>query len=164
MNGAVYDSTWNVFFKMNFAKLYQGMLYTSLGPLDVAIGEIFLALLRGLLYATGFTAVMGVMGLITTPWAILMIPASVLIAFGFASFGMGITSFMKTFQQMDWINFVMLPMFLFSATFYPLSVYPQWHPVAHPGHAAVARRGAAPPDQRGRLHARPRRCTSATTW
>ena len=126
MNGAVYDSTWNVFFKMNFAKLYQGMLYTSLGPLDVAMGEIFLALLRGAMYATGFTAVMGVMGLITTPWAILMIPASVLIAFGFASFGMGITSFMKTFQQMDWINFVMLPMFLFSATFYPLSVYPQY--------------------------------------
>ncbi|GAB3535538.1 ABC transporter permease [Arthrobacter tecti] len=125
MNGAVYDSTWNVFFKMNFAKLYQGMLYTSLGPLDVAIGEIFLALLRGALYATGFTAVMGMMGLITTPWALLMIPASVLIAFGFASFGMGITSYMKTFQQMDWINFVMLPMFLFSATFYPLSVYPE---------------------------------------
>jgi lipooligosaccharide transport system permease protein len=126
MNGAVYDSTWNVFFKMNFAKLYQGMLYTSLGPLDVAIGEIFLALLRGLLYATGFTAVMGLMGLITTPWALLMIPASVLIAFGFASFGMGITSFMKTFQQMDWVNFIMLPMFLFSATFYPLSVYPEY--------------------------------------
>lgn len=129
MNGAVYDSTWNVFFKMNFAKLYQGMLYTSLGPLDVALGEIFLALLRGLMYATGFTMVMALMGLIVTPWALLMVPASVFIAFGFASFGMGITSFMKTFQQMDWINFVMLPMFLFSATFYPLSVYPaaiQW--------------------------------------
>ncbi|MGN7198717.1 ABC transporter permease [Arthrobacter sp. SAFR-044] len=125
MNGAVYDSTWNVFFKMNFAKLYQGMLYTSLGPLDVALGEIVLALLRGMLYATGFTAVMGVMGLITTPWALLMVPASVLIAFGFASLGMGITSFLKTFQQMDWINFILLPMFLFSATFYPLSVYPQ---------------------------------------
>jgi lipooligosaccharide transport system permease protein len=126
MNGAVYDSTWNVFFKMNFAKLYQVMLYTSLGPLDVAFGEIFLALLRGLMYATGFTAVMGLMGLITTPWALLMIPASVLIAFGFAALGMGITSFLKTFQQMDWINFFMLPMFLFSATFYPLSVYPQY--------------------------------------
>ncbi len=125
MNGAVYDSTWNVFFKMNFAKLYQGMLYTSLGPLDVAIGEIFLALLRGALYATGFTTVMALMGLLTTPVALLMIPVSVVIAFGFASFGMAITSFMKTFQQMEWVNFVMLPMFLFSATFYPLSVYPQ---------------------------------------
>jgi lipooligosaccharide transport system permease protein len=87
--------------------------------------EIFLALLRGALYATGFTTVMGLMGLITTPWALLMIPASVLIAFGFAAFGMAITSYMKTFQQMEWVNFVMLPMFLFSATFYPLSVYPQ---------------------------------------
>jgi lipooligosaccharide transport system permease protein len=82
-----------------------------------------------MLYATGFTAVMGALGLITTAWALLMIPASVLIAFGFASLGMGITSFLKTFQQMDWINFILLPMFLFSATFYPLSVYPgpiQW--------------------------------------
>ncbi|GAA1345713.1 ABC transporter permease [Arthrobacter roseus] len=125
MNGAVYDSTWNVFFKLNFAKLYEGMLYTSLGPLDVALGEILLALLRGAMYATGFTAVMGAMGLISSPWALLMVPAAVLIAFGFASFGMAITSYMKTFQQMDWINFVMLPMFLFSATFYPLSVYPE---------------------------------------
>jgi lipooligosaccharide transport system permease protein len=42
---------------------------------------------------------------------------------------MGITSYMKTFQQMDWINFIMLPMFLLSATFYPITVYPtglQW--------------------------------------
>ncbi|WP_417215995.1 ABC transporter permease [Arthrobacter sp.] len=125
MNGALYDSTINVFFKMNYAKLYQNMLYTSLGPLDVALGEIFLALLRGFLYATGFTIVMAAMGLITTWWALLMVPAAVLIAFGFASIGMGITSYIRTFQQLDWVTFIMLPMFLFSATFYPLSVYPE---------------------------------------
>jgi hypothetical protein len=39
MNGAIYDSTWNVFFKLNFGKLYQTMLLTSLGPLDVARAE-----------------------------------------------------------------------------------------------------------------------------
>ncbi|GAA2561555.1 lipooligosaccharide transport system permease protein [Neomicrococcus aestuarii] len=135
MNGAIYDSTMNVFFKMNFAKLYQNMLYTSLGPLDVAIGEIFLALLRGFMYATGFTIIMWFMGLIAHPAGLLMVPAAVLIAFGFASIGMGITSYLKKFQQLDWINFVMLPMFLFSATFYPLSVYPesvQWFIQAMP--------------------------------
>jgi lipooligosaccharide transport system permease protein len=126
MNGAVYDSTWNVFFKMNYSKLYQGMLSTSLGPLDVAFGEISLALLRGAVYAAGFLTVMQVLGLNLSWLAILALPAVVLIAFAFASFGMAITSYMKTFQQMDWINFVMLPMFLFSATFYPLSVYPGW--------------------------------------
>ncbi len=126
MNGAVYDSTWNVFFKMHFAKLYEGMLSTSLGPLDVALGEILLALLRGALYAVGFMLVMQVLGLNLSWWAILALPAVLLIAFGFASFGMGITSYMKTFQQMDWINFIMLPMFLLSATFYPITVYPDW--------------------------------------
>ena len=125
MNGAIYDSTWNVFFKMQFAKLYEGMLATSLGPLDVALGEISLALLRGALYGTGFLLVMQVLGLNLSWWALLALPAVLLIAFGFASVGMAITSYMKTFQQMDWINFVLLPMFLFSATFYPLSVYPQ---------------------------------------
>ncbi|WP_150308739.1 ABC transporter permease [Planctomonas psychrotolerans] len=126
MNGAVYDSTWNVFFKMNYSKLYQGMLSTSLGPLDVAFGEIGLALLRGAVYATGFLIVMQVLGLNLSFFALLALPAVMLVAFAFASFGMVITSYMKTFQQMDWINFVMLPMFLFSATFYPLSVYPEW--------------------------------------
>lgn len=126
MNGAVYDSTWNVFFKMQFAKLYEGMLSTSLGPLDVALGEILLALLRGALYAVGFQIVMQVLGLNLSWWALLALPAVLLIAFGFASFGMGITSYMKTFQQMDWINFILLPMFLLSATFYPITVYPPW--------------------------------------
>jgi lipooligosaccharide transport system permease protein len=125
MNGAIYDSTWNVFFKIRFARLYEGMLATSLGPLDVALGEILLALLRGGLYATAFLLVMQVLGLNLSWWALLALPAVLLIAFGFASVGMAITSYLKSFQQMDWINFVMLPMFLFSATFYPLSVYPE---------------------------------------
>ncbi|CAN5289513.1 ABC transporter permease [soil metagenome] len=129
MNGAIYDSTWNVFFKMHFGKLYQGMLATSLGPLDVALGEISLALLRGAAYGTTFLLVMQGLGLNLSWTAVFALPALLLIAFGFASLGMGITSYLKSFQQMDWIQFVLLPMFLFSATFYPLTVYPapiQW--------------------------------------
>lgn len=126
MNGAIYDSTWNVFFKLNYGKLYEGMLATSLGPLDVALGEIMYALLRGLAYATGFMIIMQILGLNLAWTAVLALPAVVLIAFGFASLGMAVTSYMKTFQQMDWINFVLLPMFLFSATFYPITVYPGW--------------------------------------
>ena len=125
MNGAIYDSTWNVFFKMHFGKLYQGMLATRLGPLDVALGEISLALLRGAAYGITFLLVMQALGLNLSWTALLALPAILVIAFGFASLGMGITSYLKTFQQMEWIQFVMLPMFLFSATFYPLTVYPE---------------------------------------
>ena len=125
MNGAVYDSTWNVFFKLKISKIYGGMLNTTIGPMDVALGEIAVALVRGGVYATGFVAVMAVLGLISSWWALLMVPACLLIAFGFAALGMAATSFLKTFQQMDWLTLVLMPMFLFSATFYPLSVYPQ---------------------------------------
>ncbi len=125
MNGAVFDSTMNVFFKMHYGKLYDGMLSTSLGPLDVALGEIFMALFRGFLYACGFMAVTTIMGLNLSPTALLAIPAAVLVAFAFASLGMAVTSYMKTFQHLDYVYFVMMPMFLLSATFFPIEVYPQ---------------------------------------
>jgi lipooligosaccharide transport system permease protein len=124
MNGAIYDSTWNVFFKMRFGRLYEAMLSTSLGPLDVAAGEIFMALFRGFLYACGFLGVMAVMGLVTSLWSLAMIPVALVIALGFAALGMAVTSYFTTFQQMDLINLALLPMFLFSATLFPIDVYP----------------------------------------
>jgi lipooligosaccharide transport system permease protein len=126
MNGALYDATWNVFFKMHFGKVYQVMLSSSLGPMDVALGEISWALIRGATYSIGFMAIVAPLGLVTNAWGLLAIPAATLIAFGFASVGMAITSYMKNFQQMNWVNFFLLPMFLFSGTFFPVSVYPEW--------------------------------------
>ena len=126
MNGAIYDSTWNVYWKLHEGKIYHGMLATSLGPLDVALGEILTALIRGFAYAVGFMAVATPMGLIPSWWGVLAIPAAVLIAFGFASIGMAITSYFKSYQQMGLINISLLPIFLFSGSFYPLSVFPDW--------------------------------------
>jgi lipooligosaccharide transport system permease protein len=126
MNGAIFDSTMNVFFKMKFAKLYDSMLATSLGPMDVAIGEISWALIRGGLYSAGFLLVMLVMGLTASAWAVLLLPAALLIAFGFAAVGMALTTFMKGVQHLDLVELAVLPLFLFSGTFYSLSVYPTW--------------------------------------
>jgi lipooligosaccharide transport system permease protein len=111
---------------MHFGKIYQVMLSSSMGPLDVALGEIFWALLRGVAYSLGFMAIVFPIGLVTNAWGLLAIPAATLVAFGFASLGMAITSYLKSFQQMNWVTFFLLPMFLFSGTFFPVSVYPQW--------------------------------------
>jgi lipooligosaccharide transport system permease protein len=126
MNGAIFDSTFNVFFKMHFMRIYEAMMSTSLSAFEVALGQIAWAMLRGGAYAVGFLVVVGLFGLITTPWALLAIPAAVLVAFAFASIGMAITSYMKTFQHLNWVTFALLPMFLFSGTFYPITVYPEW--------------------------------------
>ena len=124
MNGAIADSTWNVFFKMHYAKLYDAVMATSLGALDTAAGEIGWAMIRGATYGVGFMCIVAPLGLVQSWWGFLAIPAAALIAFGFAAMGMSITSYMRSHQQMNWINFFLLPMFLFSGTFFPLTNYP----------------------------------------
>jgi lipooligosaccharide transport system permease protein len=128
MNGAVYDSTFNVFFKLKYAKIYDAMLVTPMRPAGIALGEIGWALTRGGLYAIAFTVVMAAMGLVESFWALLAVPVALLIGFAFAAVGMACTTYMKSWQDFDYVLLASLPLFLFSATFYPLSVYPR--PVA----------------------------------
>ncbi|MBA2373935.1 MAG: ABC transporter permease [Chloroflexi bacterium] len=124
MNGAINESTFNVFFKLNYAKTYDAILSTPLGVGDVALGEITWALMRGGLYTIGFLVVMAVLGLVVSPWLVLAFPAALLIGFAFAAVGMAATSFMRSWQDFDLIQLVVLPLFLFSATFYPIETYP----------------------------------------
>lgn len=123
MNGAVYDSTMNVFYKLKHAKLYDAMLATPLVPGDVALGEIGWALVRGLLYAIVFLGVMVGMGLTGSWWVILAIPACSLIGLAFAACGMAATTYLRGWSDFEFIPLVQMPMFLFSATFYPASAY-----------------------------------------
>ncbi len=141
MNGAVYDATFSFFIKLKYAKLYDAMLATPLGPVDIALGEIGWALLRGGMYSAGFISVMLAAGLIYSPWALLALPAALFVALAFASIGIAATSFMRSWQDFDLVQLAVLPMFLFSATFFPLSVYPpavQWLVQAFPLYHAVA--------------------------
>ncbi|MFP5343725.1 MAG: ABC transporter permease [Candidatus Limnocylindria bacterium] len=125
MNGAVTESTFNFFFKLNYNKTFSSILSTPLSPGDVALGEIAWALIRGGLYAVGFMVVMVILGLIVSPWVILAVPAALLVGFAFGAVGMAATSYMKTWQDFDMIQLVVLPLFLFSGTFFPLEAYPE---------------------------------------
>ena len=159
MNGAVYDSTFNVFHKLNNAKVYEAALATPLGPGDVALGEITWALSRGLMYAIMFLAVMAALGLVHSAWLLAAIPAAVLIGFAFAGLGMAATTFMRSWKDFDFVILATLPMFLFSTTFYPLSVYPRGAADRGRVHAAVPGGRAAArfrPRRRGPGHARQR--------
>ncbi|HEY0474810.1 MAG TPA: ABC transporter permease [Kribbella sp.] len=124
MNGAVFDSTYNIFFRMKYARLYDAMLATPLRPWDVATGEVTWALLRGTAYSAMFILVMLVMGLIESWWALLALPAAVLIGYAFAGAGMALTTFMRSWQDFEFVQLTTMPMFLFSATFYPVDTYP----------------------------------------
>jgi lipooligosaccharide transport system permease protein len=124
MNGAIIDSTYNIFFRMKYAKVYDAVLATPMRPWDVATGEITWGLLRGGLYSVGFLLVMLAMGLVGSWYAVLALPATLLVGFAFSGVGMALTTYMRSWQDFEFIQLAILPMFLFSATFYPLTAYP----------------------------------------
>lgn len=124
MNGAVFESTFNIYFKLRFMKTYDAILATPLQPEDIAVGEVVWSLLRGGMYATGFLTVTALMGLLVSPLAALALPAALLIGFAFAAVGMAASTYMRTWQDFDLVTLATLPLFLFSATFFPIDVYP----------------------------------------
>ncbi|HEX5587593.1 MAG TPA: ABC transporter permease [Acidimicrobiia bacterium] len=124
MNGAVLDTTFNFFFKFKYAHTFDAMLATPLRVVDVAVGETTWALLRGALYSTVFLLTMLVFGLVSSWWAILAIPGGLLIGFAFAGAGIMGTTFMRSWLDFDYVNLAIIPMFLFSAVFFPITQYP----------------------------------------
>ena len=124
MNGSIVDATVGVFFKLKHMKVYDAVLATPVTTTDIAIGEVAWSLARGLVYAGAFIVVATLFGDIESWWALLALPAATLIGLCFAGVGTAATTFMRSWQDFDLIQLAILPLFLFSATFYPLTTYP----------------------------------------
>jgi lipooligosaccharide transport system permease protein len=124
MNGAIFEVTFNVYGKLRWEKVYDAVLATPLDVGDIALGEIAWALFRGLLYSITFVVVMLALGLVRSPLFLLAVPAASLVGFAFAAVGMAVTTYIRGWQDFDLVQLVIQPLFLFSATFYPISTYP----------------------------------------
>ena len=124
MNGCVFDTTFNFFFKYKYAKTYDGMLATPLGVDDIVRGELTWALSRGVLQSGVFLATMWVMGLTPSAWGVLAVPGAALVGFAFGGAGLGLTTYMRSWFDFDYVQLAIVPLFLFSATFFPISQYP----------------------------------------
>jgi lipooligosaccharide transport system permease protein len=125
MNGAIYESTFNLFYKLRYVKSFDAIVATPVGVEDATLGEILWAVGRGSVYSIGFVVLMLVLGLVASPLAVLAIPAAILVGFAFAALGAAATTFVRQWQDLDILQLVLQPMFLFSATFFPITVYPQ---------------------------------------
>jgi lipooligosaccharide transport system permease protein len=124
MNGAILDTTVNFFVKYKYSHTYDAVLATPVGTRDVAIGEVTWSLMRGAIYSTGFLITMVFFGDVKSWWALLAVPTAMLIGFGFAGVGLACTTFMRSFVDFDYINLSLVPLFLFSSTFFPIALYP----------------------------------------
>ena len=126
MNGAMIDSIFNTFFKLKISHSYDALLATPLEVTDIALGEVLWALTRSTLYSASFIICMTALGDARSAWVILCWPGAILTSLTFSCVGLAACTFMRTWQDFDLVTLVQLPLFLFSATFFPITLYPQW--------------------------------------
>jgi lipooligosaccharide transport system permease protein len=124
MTGALAETTFNFFGKMKFMRLYEGILATPVRPIEIALGELAWAMMRGTVYAAAFLVIMVVMGLTTAGLAVVAFFAAILVGFAFGGAGMALSTFMRSWQDFDLMASAQFALFLFSGTFVPADGYP----------------------------------------
>jgi len=124
MNGALAEAGFNFFARLRWQKLYDSMVATPLRPFEIALGELTWALLRGSLYAVAFLGLMAAMDLTTVLRTLPALAASLLVGLAFGALGMAVSTYMRTWQDFDYMSVFVFAMFLFSGTFTPADAYP----------------------------------------
>jgi len=131
MNGAISDGLFNIWFKLHIQRTYDGILATPMRVSDLAFGEMLWALTRGSLYAAAFLVLVLAVGelhgprILLSPTAILALPAAVLVAASFSSMAICLCSFVRKQEDFDMVmGLLVMPMFLFSGIFFPVTQMP----------------------------------------
>ncbi|BBH66633.1 transport permease protein [Actinoplanes sp. OR16] len=124
MSGALAETTFNFFGKMKFMRLYDGMLATPIRPIEIALGELTWAMIRGSIYSAAFLVIMVLMDLTTPIFALAAFPATILTGFAFGAAGMATATLIRSWQDFDLIGSAQFALFLFSGTFVPATAYP----------------------------------------
>jgi lipooligosaccharide transport system permease protein len=87
---------------------------------------VWWALTRAAIYAASFIGCMALLGDAGGAWVILCWPAAVLTSLAFSCMGLAACTYLRSWQDFDLVALVQLPLFLFSATFFPITLYPRW--------------------------------------
>jgi lipooligosaccharide transport system permease protein len=124
MNGAIAESSYNFYGRLKVRKLYDAMVATPMRPFEIAVGELAWAMIRGALYSVAFLGFMILLHLTTPGWALAAVPASILVGIAFGGLGMTFATLLRSWQDFDYLGFVVFALSLFSGTFAPLGTYP----------------------------------------
>ena len=127
MQIAVNESTYPVMAGIKWLKTYLAMLATPLEVTDVFYGHLLWVITRVALASSVFLAVMAMFHVIASPYAVAAFPAAVLTGTAFAAPVMAFSATQETDQRFVVLyRFAVVPLFLFSGTFFPVSELPGW--------------------------------------
>ncbi|GFN24046.1 ABC transporter permease [Thermanaeromonas sp. C210] len=119
------ECTYDSFVRMRYQKIYYALAVTPLSIEEIVLGEMLFGAFKGLLYGSVILLVIFVLGLVPSPWALLIPPVLVLCGLAFAELSMiwtGLVPKIDTFSY--YFTLIITPMFLFSGIFFPLGDLP----------------------------------------
>mgnify|MGYP001202574052 CR=1 FL=1 len=126
MNAAFFECTYSSYVRMYYQKTFDAMIATPLSLDDVITGELLWGATRSFIYSTVMLAVLIVFGVVDLPASLLIIPFSFLAGLLFACIAMCFTAITPGIDALNYPSFLFItPMFLFSGTFFPLTVLPE---------------------------------------
>jgi lipooligosaccharide transport system permease protein len=127
MNGASFETTFSSYTRMEVQKTFQGIAQTPVSMNEVVGGEILWAATKSMITSSVIFLVLFAFGLIRSPWVALMPVVMIATGLLFASLGMLVTSFARSYDFFSYyFTLLISPMFLFSGTFFPLENLPSW--------------------------------------
>lgn len=141
MQSAVAESTFPIMGGIKWLRTFHGMLATPVGVRDLIAGVFLWAAFRITIVAGAYLLVIAVFGVAASPWAVLAVPAAVLTGMAFAAPVAAFSATQENDQNFALVfRLVVMPMFLFSGTFFPISqlpgglqpvarIVPLWHGV-----------------------------------
>jgi len=126
MNGAAFESTYNFYYKLRYSKIFDSIVVTPVRLREIVMGEVTFSVLRATTYATGFLVFAAMLGFIESWWGIFIIPATVLIGTSVSALGVWSSTFMRNWHDFDYLGLTLQFLFMCSATFFPIDVFPGW--------------------------------------
>jgi lipooligosaccharide transport system permease protein len=132
MWSSAFETTYNVYFRMNELKLYDNVLSTPVEVQDLVAGDLAWSATRATVYGIVVLGVIAIFGLVSSWWALVIPPFVVLGGLCFSVIGYSFTTLIPKIDLYSYFfTLFITPMFLFSGLFFPFSKLPEWvHVVA----------------------------------
>ncbi len=127
-----FETTFSSFVRMYYQRTFDAILATPLLVEDVILGELLWGATKAVIASSIMLGMLWILGLVSWPAGLWVIPVSVIGGILFSALGLVVTSVTKNISSFNLPMFlVIMPMFMFSGTFFPVSILPRWaHAIA----------------------------------
>jgi lipooligosaccharide transport system permease protein len=122
---SAFETTYGAYMRMETHRVYHGIIVTPVGVEGLVVGEILWGATRSLMSAIPLLTLAAILGLVTSPWAFLIVPAAFLLGLQFSSFFLMYISVVPSLALINtFFTVVVIPMFYVSGVFFPTTQLP----------------------------------------